>query len=220
MPPQTEIFLRSHGHAMAVDKARNKFVREFQEQEKRHPDDRLWMVDDDMIWHRDSVGRLCERNLDIVAALTWTNQVPPRPTIWEDERWKDGIAYYFPSLGETLRWIDDHNLKTNDPVVLPLSDDALVEVKATGAAFMLVKRRVFDAIEPPWFEGTEDGFGEDFAFCRKARAAGFKVYVDRSVIVTHMPTFALGPATFRAFALIAREMSEEEKERAGFPNKD
>lgn len=209
MPPG-EVYWRKITHALSVDKARNMFVREYLAKEV--PTDHLWFVDYDMAWHPKSLLRLWERDLDIVAALTWTNDVPPNPTIWDDERELDGLYYYMPQIVETLDWMTrhEHKFNSNDPVVLPQTETDLREVPVTGAAFLLIKRHVLEAIEPPWFEGDVNGFGEDFSFCRKARKAGFKVYVDRSVIVTHLPRYALGPITFFAFAHIFRELSPEE----------
>jgi len=212
MPPGVEVIWKEYGHALAIDKARNNICQTFLTQKIKT--DRLWMVDDDMVWHPDSVKRLYERDLDIVAGLSWTNAVPPVPTIWKDEREVDGTFFYTPAAFETLQWMieHDHNFTSNDPVVLPMSETDLEDVPATGGCFLMIKRRVLEAIEPPWFEGDVNGFGEDFYFCRKARAAGFKVYVDRSVIVTHYPRFALGPLTYRAFMAITRMATKEEKE--------
>lgn len=211
--PTGEVFWRKLGHALAIDKARNRFVREYLKM-KEPKTDHLWFVDYDMAWHPKSLVRLWERNLDIVAALTWTNAVPPNPTIWDDEREVDGKFYYQPQILETLEWMaaHEHKFESNDPVVLPQTETDLREVPVTGASFVLIKRHVFEAIEGPWFEGDENGFGEDFDFYRKARAAGFKVFVDRSVIVTHMPRYALGPTTFFAFAQLFRELTPEEAE--------
>lgn len=211
-PPGVEVVWKQQTHALAVDRARNNIVLSFRQQEV--PTDRLWMVDDDMLWHPDSLLRLYERDLDIVAALTWTCNVPPMPTIWTQEKEEVGQFYYLAQVRETIKWLAEHphKISSNDPVVLPRMEDDLVEVQATGAAFILIKRRVLETLEPPWFEGKDArGFGEDFAFCRKARAAGFKVYVDRSVIVTHYPRFPLGPLTFAAFFTLAKEVSSEEK---------
>jgi len=212
MPAGMEIIWKESSHALAIDKARNNIIRTFLTQEVKT--DRLWMVDDDMIWHPESIIRLYERDLDIVAALTWTNAAPPCPTVWKDEREVDGTYFYTPAAFETLRWLieHEHNFNSNDPIVLPPSDDDLVEVDATGGAFLMIKRHVCEEMEDPWFQGDVNGFGEDFYFCRKARAAGFKVFVDRSVIVTHQPRYPLGPLTFRAYMAITREATTEEKE--------
>lgn len=60
------------------------------------------------------------------------------------------------------------------------SDDDMVKVAVIGSGLIIVHRRVLEALKSPWtIEVDEDGiceFGTDFAFCRKATAAGFKVY--------------------------------------------
>jgi len=67
-------------------------------------------------------------------------------------------------LVETLNWMleRDHQFVSNDPIVLARTETDLREVPVTGASFLLVKRQVFEAIEPPWFQGDVNGFGEDF----------------------------------------------------------
>jgi hypothetical protein len=60
----------------------------------------------------------------------------------------------------------------------------LLEVKANGMGFMLVKREVFDSIANP-FEPLDFNQWEDFTFQEKARKAGFKSYIDTTLIVGH-----------------------------------
>lgn len=66
------------------------------------------------------------------------------------------------------------------------------EVEWTGFHYVLIHRSVFDAVPFPWFslgvrdEETGITYGHDIRFCRLARRAGFKVYVDFSVRVGHM----------------------------------
>lgn len=65
-----------------------------------------------------------------------------------------------------------------------------MEVEHTGSSGMLIRRRVLDALEPPWFE-LGNGISEDVAFCRKARAAGFSVHVDLGGWLTHLTVAAI-----------------------------
>jgi hypothetical protein len=73
----------------------------------------------------------------------------------------------------------------------PVGD--LVEAKWVGFGFVLIKKGVFEKMEPPWFqtrtidvEDKKDQFiTEDIYFCQKARDAGFKVWVDTKVVVGH-----------------------------------
>lgn len=83
--------------------------------------------------------------------------------------------------------------------------DTLVKTAGTGAAFLMVHRKVYEAMGRPWpdgfgtdpnghqnphpwfVEGIKDGaqFGEDIAFCRRARALGFDTYVHTGVKSDH-----------------------------------
>lgn len=70
------------------------------------------------------------------------------------------------------------------------SDEELVEVDGVGAGCLLIHRKVFEAIEKPYFlfEYNEDGIislGEDFYFCNKAQEAGFKIWIDRRMVCSH-----------------------------------
>lgn len=58
------------------------------------------------------------------------------------------------------------------------------EVDALGFGCTLIKADVFRSIEKPWFAMPFDGtklVGEDVFFCKKARDAGFKIFVDHDV---------------------------------------
>lgn len=60
----------------------------------------------------------------------------------------------------------------------------LMEVKANGMGFMLVKREVFDRILDP-FEPIDFDQWEDFSFQHKARQVGFKSMIDPKLVVGH-----------------------------------
>jgi GT2 family glycosyltransferase len=60
----------------------------------------------------------------------------------------------------------------------------LIEVKANGMGFMLVKREVLDYIVDP-FEPIDPDQWEDFTFQEKARQRGFRSYIDPTIIVGH-----------------------------------
>ena len=56
----------------------------------------------------------------------------------------------------------------------------------------LIERRVFEAIDPPWFvtvneesDGVSYHGTEDTYFCKKARAAGFQPTVDTGIFCPH-----------------------------------
>jgi hypothetical protein len=72
----------------------------------------------------------------------------------------------------------------------------LEEVESIGMGVMLISRKVFEKLSEPWFETPwrtdKRGYiGEDVFFCRKATAAGFKIYIDHDVSkeIGHIGTF-------------------------------
>ena len=92
-------------------------------------------------------------------------------------------------------------------------DKGLVEVASTGFGVGLVNADVFRNIEEPWFDmqWRKNASGkwvvdpaEDIYFCRKARAAGYKVYVDQELsnMVSHI-------GEFEFTNIMAQELTEE-----------
>lgn len=72
---------------------------------------------------------------------------------------------------------------------LPIA--GLQKADAVGGSGLLVRRDVFEVIEPPWFRMVLDertGLlrqGEDFYFCDRLFEAGFDVYADCDLIQRH-----------------------------------
>jgi len=84
----------------------------------------------------------------------------------------------------------------------PIPENSVIKVGAVPAGFLLVKREVFEKIPPPWFVygdpeltkkqaiKTGQPFGEDVYFSRKARQAGFNLWVDtRAKLLHYVPNF-------------------------------
>lgn len=72
----------------------------------------------------------------------------------------------------------------------------VVEVDATGAGCLLINRKVFENIEKPYFLTPYNDEGvslstEDIYFFKKAIKAGYKIFVDRSVVARHIKTVDL-----------------------------
>jgi hypothetical protein len=72
-----------------------------------------------------------------------------------------------------------------------MPSSGLVQLAAGGAAGMLIRRDVLEAIEPPWFEYTDRS--EDIVFCEKAQAAGFTLYGDLGAHLGHITTAIVVP---------------------------
>lgn len=87
----------------------------------------------------------------------------------------------------------------------------LIEVDYIGTGSILINREVFEEMTPPWFyndysEAWSGNYpGEDMGFSAKAKAAGFKMYVDTTTTSPHMITRAVDEGTFRSYMATHRE---------------
>lgn len=128
--------------------------------------DWVWFIDDDHAFHPDILTRLLNRNVDIVTPLCLRRQQPFLPVPCVEENFMDVTRY---------------------------GRDELVEVQHAGSSGMLIRRRVLEAVEAPWFE-LGNGVSEDVMFCRKAKEAGFQIHVDMGVRLGHITTAVVWPA--------------------------
>lgn len=70
--------------------------------------------------------------------------------------------------------------------------DVPIRVDAVGMGCTFIRREVLERLARPWFaferagEGAEGWIGEDIAFCRKAREAGFGIWAAPSVKCGHV----------------------------------
>ena len=128
----------------------------------------ILFLDSDMTPPPETIPRLLATGHDIVSAVC-VKRKPP----------------YHPCVGTY----------DADGTSRPLSDfggpQAVQEVDWAGTACLLVRRRVLEALSPPWFEADVDGTGSDTDFCAKARAGGFKIYCDTRVWVGHVGTVSI-----------------------------
>lgn len=158
-----------------VDDGRNRLVRDFLETDC----EQLVFLDVDVSWSPADLKKLIEYDRDIVAGVyprrADEQPFPVKPL--PGERWSDELG--------------------------------LVEVAGVPTGFLKIKRRVLEALSniathhrssddapgrstiPIIFERALDGMsrvGGDIEFCRKARAAGFRVYVDPMMVLGHQGT--------------------------------
>ena len=124
--------------------------------------DYLLMIDDDMTFPPDTLDKLVANKKDIC-----------------------GVSYH-PRCdeGRTTKELDETHHAN-------LKDTKLFECKATGTGIILIKCSIFYKIPRPWFdfEWFETGQckqGEDWVFCNKAKASGFKIWVDPTIKVGHL----------------------------------
>lgn len=116
--------------------------------------------DDDQVPYGNPLD-LVELDLDVVScpAPIWMPDNSPKcPVVWNA----------FDDLGLS-------EFRSHHP------QEGLQEVDITGSGALLIARRVFTKVEQPflidWDSRGRKLAGPDIAFCRRARAAGFKIWV-------------------------------------------
>ena len=94
-----------------------------------------------------------------------------------------------------------------------VGDAEWVELAWSGGGVMFARRRVFEAMHPPWFrfEYDEDGQWinhEDRSFCQKARKAGFTVWGNTQFEADHFKTISLSALAKSTGAIMPSAVSE------------
>ncbi len=123
----------------------------------------ILFIDSDMRFPQDMISRLLAHDLDIVATNCARRRMPTGPT-----------AQIYKENG-------DRELVWSMP-----ESTGLQEVGSVGMGVRMIKAGVFKAVSEPWYETPwrhdKRGYiGEDVFFCRKAREAGFKIWIDHDV---------------------------------------
>lgn len=134
----------------------------------------VMFIDDDMTFEPGAMERLLKHDAPVVGGLCFNRRPPYNPILrkYHDPEWgfpekTGGWVYHYPP-------------------------DELFEVDGTGAAFLLIKREVFDAITTKygareWWTRTH-GDAEDLSFCRKVRDLGIPIVVDTGCKIGHRGT--------------------------------
>lgn len=104
------------------------------------------------------------------------------------------------------------------PIEVPDDDMRPFEVGAVGSGILLAHMSVYREIEQPWFwiewferldengEQVRQIMNEDIAFCRRAREAGYEIWVDPMAECIHWKSLPLMPSTMRTYLREAEEV--------------
>lgn len=144
----------------SVDVARNLIVKEAKD---RNAECIFW-VDADILLPKDALKNLYSHDKDIVSGV-YTYKIFNNKNIVA-KRYKEKNKY------------EDLEFKKI------LEEPNPLEVDAFGFGCVLTKTEVFNKIKYPWFRYSIN-MGEDVYFCRKAQAAGYKLYLDNRVLCGH-----------------------------------
>lgn len=167
------VYLRSSAGNM--DDMRNGIVREAMRSGCTH----LIMMDTDQLYDKETIPRLLAHRKMIAGCLVYRRYPPFDPLIFR------GTRKQYLNVTEWNR-------------------DELITVDATGTGCLLFDMKVFEALPAPWFKTVRDDTGkveegEDFYFCAEARAAGFDIYVDTSLVCGHLSQMIVNEGTYKLY---------------------
>lgn len=138
--------------------------------------DWVWIMGDDHTFAPDILLRMLDRDLDVVLPLC-LNRAPPLIPVIKD-------------------WSDRDNPKGKSLQDMPTSGLYKLEKhELCGDAGMLIRRRVLEAIEEPWYDHRRSGHitAEDQAFSQRIHDAGFDIHVDCDNIMGHVTPMTITP---------------------------
>jgi hypothetical protein len=157
--------------------------------------DYLIMVDDDIV-PPINILEMALHDKDVIGALCYA--------------YMPGPGYY--SVAYTK---DANNAPGAAPPRLGIGRDientGIVEVELVGGGCFMIHRRVLEALEEPFFRMEMDEkilvitASEDFSFCRKARKAGFRIWLDTGKPCRHIKSLDMRESIHWAQAYSRRE---------------
>jgi len=163
------------GAGYSVVKARNNLIKEFLQSDCQY----LFFVDIDMGLPINGLKQLIEDDKDVIGGLYFERIPPHNPIMMEKGTFTK----------KEHRYIFQRNYT-----------EGVVEVDATGAGALLIKKEVLKKIPYPWFaEPPEYSISEDFYFCEQLKKAGYKIYVDTRVKITHFAETIVSETTKRFY---------------------
>lgn len=144
----------------------------------------LWL-DSDMIFPESLLIDLLEdiKGRDIVTGLYHMRRPPYRPVIWKKIRM--GMT---PAENESEAY-DDY------------PKQEIFEVEGCGFGVVLMRTEVLKAVVDKYHElfAPMPGYGEDLAFCIRARACGYKIHCDPRLQLGHKASTIVTDETFQAY---------------------
>jgi hypothetical protein len=147
----------------------------------------LFMVDSDMGFAPDSLERLIEAagpKRPVVGGLAFAHKTDGRSSFHGVKYRACPTVYDFIEEADRVGFVPRHGYER----------DAMVECSATGGAFVLIHRKVLDAVRDKygdnWFTPITHPkgpttFSEDLSFCIRVAAVGFPLYVHTGIKTTH-----------------------------------
>lgn len=158
-------------HGQSPARSRNLIIQQAIDNECTH----IFFLDDDVVIPPDTLMKLLADDKDIVSGLYLMRNHPHNPIAFDTCN-EDGRCNYID-----LNKYPGQNL---------------VEIKAAGLGCLLVKTDVFRNMEKPWVRLGElelDMWCDDIGMFKRIREAGFKAYLDTTVLIGHQASMTIYP---------------------------
>jgi hypothetical protein len=179
----SESFIYINHYTSLVTHTRNQMIRCFPGGKNSDPTNvlpfenkieakKIIFIDDDMVWNFDDLEKIMKSDKDIISGFCKTNFVNQNNE-------------HMLSATKNNEYLFEKDIKNKTE---------LIEVDSVGLAFLAINFEVFKTIKFPWFENFDVvheeskhvvNVSEDFVFCQKAIAAGYKIYADPTIKVGH-----------------------------------
>jgi hypothetical protein len=141
--------------------ARNNVVQSIIHDEGFSDDTKIVWLDSDIVLPVDAITSLAAAGKDIVTGIYFQRHFPHWPLIANYNAEKNSFNWI-------VKW----------------PPNSIFPIDGCGFGIILTSIDVFRKMDPPWFEFKK--FSEDFDFCLKAKAKGFQVFADSSVLCGHL----------------------------------
>lgn len=129
--------------------------------------DYYFLVDSDLILHRDTLQNLLNAQKDLVANIFWTQTTPGTNSYWAN-------CWMYDQCGLE----QEHIMQWFKP--------GIYEVGGTGACFLVSRKVLIAGVNYDPIHNIKAFHGEDRFFCIRAVVHGFDIYID-----THLPALHL-----------------------------
>lgn len=142
----------------------------------------VWIMGDDHEFHQSILLQLLDAEKDIIVPIVVRRQPPFIPVLFKR-----------PVPGTPAGQFPPFHWDELPPTGLLGPEHGLY---VAGSAGMLIRRRVLEALQDPWFEVGMAGIdlmNEDVHFCQKAQDAGFPIYAHLDVPMDHWTPMSFRP---------------------------
>jgi lipopolysaccharide biosynthesis glycosyltransferase len=183
-----------------ITRARNNIADVFMNSDCSH----LLFIDADIVFNPHDVIKLLNHDMDVVCG-----GYPAKLIDWNSVKQASDSGVPAEGLSSYASPYVYNRVNNN-----PQSGD-LIEVKESGTGFMMIKRRVFEDLSNhvnTYMSNQFDNAGkvnkeyfstmiednilisEDYFFCRKWRSIGGRVFVDKTIQLSHVGTYMYQPS--------------------------